>query len=299
MANSKKNSTEINPFFYIGGITSSSYFINRENLLERITSTIFNSSPQCISIIGQRKIGKTSLLNVFRSEETISRFRTDDSDWKMIHFDCQKHHQKFSNGSSLFQLIVDYLCNVFPKSQNCSNGQTTNSTQEISQLVEIIERIIVEQKSLGFRIVLIFDEFEKALTYEKLFYEGVFGILRALAQEFDTFSWVTSTSRPLHNLFEEAFESHSIPHQIRVSESDFFNIAPPYVLKLFELEDIKKLISTYLKNTSINFNDNEIDQIINIGGFFPYFVQRACFHVFEYKKNKLKVLTRMLLQQEE
>jgi uncharacterized protein len=62
-----------NPYYNVGPVDNEKLFINRNKIIETVSSSIFADRPQCISIVGQRKIGKSSLVQHIFRPSTLSR----------------------------------------------------------------------------------------------------------------------------------------------------------------------------------------------------------------------------------
>ena len=58
-----------NPFFNRHRITDPAYFFGRQRELERLYSAI--ATHQCVSLVGERKMGKSSLLTRLSHAETL------------------------------------------------------------------------------------------------------------------------------------------------------------------------------------------------------------------------------------
>lgn len=273
------NNRPTNPFYNTGSIKDPELFFNRKNDIEIILNVIFSERPQCLSIIGQRKIGKSSLVHYVSLPLAIQRFNYAPSNIIFIFFDCQKRFHSLKNSISFYQELLDCLRETLPPEVE---RLTFSIETEGSYIGEELEKAFKALDKIGITVILILDEFEKAVFQESLIKEGFFGSLRGYTQANKNFSWITCTSRPLHQLFEEAFDEFKITPARRKSESDFYNIAPPHSIGLFELNETENLIVTPSQKQGIVFSEDEKRLVRKIAGNFPYFVQRCCYHLFNY-----------------
>lgn len=285
-----------NPFYNVGPVDNEKFFFNRNNLIETITSSVFADRPQCISIVGQRKIGKSSLVqHIFRAS-TLGGVGINKSNYLPIFFNCQTHTNRRTNRESFFRSLIDEIqrqipSNVYPLTKGIIHA--SNSYSDWVNLINVFEK-------RDYKLIFVFDEFDKAVLQTELIKDGVFGNLRGWANDTTCFKWITCTSQYLHTLFTEAFEDLEISSAKRKSESDFYNIAPTNIVGLFNIYDTSKLIKSPLEDYKFEFSKEETALILKCGGNFPYFVQRACFHTFNsrtYNNGELKEIKRLFLQE--
>src|SRR5512141_2185939 len=75
------------PFFNRHRITDSTYFIGRQRELERLYSAI--ATQQCVSVVGERKLGKSSLLTHLTDVATLRSFGFDPSQYLFVYLDLE------------------------------------------------------------------------------------------------------------------------------------------------------------------------------------------------------------------
>ena len=76
-----------NPFFNRHRITDPAYFFGRQRELERLYSAI--ATHQCVSLVGERKMGKSSLLTRLSHAETLRSFGFDPALYLFVYFDLE------------------------------------------------------------------------------------------------------------------------------------------------------------------------------------------------------------------
>ena len=65
--------------------------------------------------------------------------------------------------------------------------------------------------------------------------------------------------------------------------SPFFNIFTPVSIGLLKENEAIDLIKKPSKGV---FNDNDVNFILDTAGYYPFFMQVACYHTFKYKSDK-------------
>ena len=123
-------------------------------------------------------------------------------------------------------------------------------------------------------VVLLLDEFEN-VTKNENFKPAFFFGLRSLAI-YHHLSLITSSRSELIELC----------HSDAIRSSPFFNIFANINVRLFTETEARHLIAQSLDGTGVSFTDPEIDILLRIAGYHPYFLQAACYFLFEaYTKN--------------
>ena len=267
-----------NPFYNIGPITEPGLFFNRKVVTDTVLNNVLSQKPTCRSIVGQRKIGKSSLLRHVSHQAVTQQYAFPSEFCLWLPLDCQRDPHVLRGYDAFYQWMLERLIHQIQYRLPAPTSMA-NLLRETSAAAGRWDDALEQLSELGYRVVAVFDEFEKAIAQETLIAGGLFGSLRARASGSSNFAWITLTTRPLHVLFEEAFEAFNIPRLRRKSESDFFNLAPVDIVGLFHEPDIESMITIPLGGTGGDFTPSDVESIIRFGGRFPYFVQRACFYV--------------------
>jgi len=268
-----------NPYFNTSSIDETKSFFDRNVDIELLLNALFAKAAQCYSIVGQRKIGKTSLVQHIARPTTIEQFDPEISNYLFVYIDCQEDPDVLKSRGEFYHLLLDSLCaeisKVLPSfmQDNAVNQLNPSSWQKEWQ------RVLRKLINSGFYVFVILDEFDKVIMQENLLKDGLFGSLRAYGA-YSKFAWITCSFRPLHTVFEEAFDEFKISRARRQSESDFFNIFSTHVVRLFEEEDVDELIIVPSTEHGVVFSEEDRKAIIEFGGRFPYFIQRVCNHFF-------------------
>jgi AAA+ ATPase superfamily predicted ATPase len=121
------------------------------------------------------------------------------------------------------------------------------------------------------RVVFCFDEFERVMRQFPSS-SGLFDTLRSLAQP-DNLALLVATE---HYLNEMALAEGVTP-------SPFFNIFRPIELGLFTAEEAIEFISSRFTFAEVEVTANEAERLLQLAGRFPFFLQLACYRLFEVK----------------
>ncbi len=256
-----------NPYTNRGTIKNPDDFYGREREIRRIYSRISSSHPQCISIIGERKIGKSSLLYYLSHESIRKKWLKEPDSYIFLLIDLQQRTFELSF-PNLFHFIFRYL------REHVGSQIVPESLSDIEnkpELYEAFRQIISKLGKAGLKLIILFDEFG-TITANESFDSTFFSFLRSIANNYEC-AYVTTSRMKLQELC----------HNTDISESPFFNIFTPVPLGQFNLDEARSLIFMPSKNKGIEFNEQEANFILSIAGFHPLFIQIACSVLFDYK----------------
>lgn len=243
-----------NPFEYGNPIDQPNQFFGRKNELSRIQDSI--RQMRSISIVGGRRVGKSSLLKLISLPEIIREYELGDR-FIFCFADLQGFEEITPDG--FWKWILRVLSEQLPE------GLST----EVSQIVEqsrfdtLSLRTLFEKLSSK-KIIFLFDEFETVLQNPQI-PQSFYGHLRWLSQNCSV-AFITATQREL--------VYHCINDETKTSP--FFNIFDNLVLRPFKASECQDLITHYLKASEIQFMNSEIEKLLEISGGYPEFLQMAC-----------------------
>ena len=269
---------EQNPFHYGNPVPHPSYFYGREDEIKQIVNRLQNMAFESSSIIGERRIGKTSLLRYLCHPDTMQQYGFSE-DYVFIYFS--------------FEGLANISQNQFWRWLLQEIRLQVDDEQVLSAINRTLKRELIEfydvrtvfsiLASKGKKIVLLFDEFERVVAnknFDATFYEG----LRHLTTK-STALITSSKSRLIYSAYSQEVES-----------SPFFNIFANINLRPFPRQDAVNLIRGYLEETSISFSEEDIEYVVSLSGCYPFFLQMACFFLFmayikeEYQADREKRL---------
>ncbi len=192
-------------------------FYGRQREIERVMARIDSPTPQSVSIVGQRRIGKSSLLWHLSQPQIHTHYLEKPENYLFVLLDFQGMKHLDQEGFCL-QL-----------------GQTLNAAThfDVPELhnFSAVETAVQELDRAGMRLVCLFDEFE-TVTRNAGFGTAFFGFLRSLANGYPV-AFITASRRPLQSLC----------HTQEISESPFFNIFAQIRLGPLSPPEVQNLIS--------------------------------------------------------
>jgi serine/threonine-protein kinase len=258
--------TNNNPFTYGNPISDPRRFFGREHEIELIFSRLRNAEFESSSLVGERRIGKTSLLNYLADRDVRRRYDLLPGTHMFVYVDLQMMNLGVTQ-VRLWQRLLRQMGRV------CQDSTVHQAIDEIRQqdaidnfaLADLFD--IVDEKNQY--VVFLLDEFEK-VTENPNFDTDFFYGLRSLAIQHHL-ALVTSSRRELIELC----------HSDAIRSSPFFNIFANINLGLFTENEARDLIDTSLAGTGVEFSEDIVQMIFRVAGFHPYFLQVACYNAFE------------------
>ena len=249
-----------NPYYELNAIRDVDKFYGRSLLFRRFFEALANH--QSVSLIGPRKIGKSSLLCCACVEKMQKRYPFVLNHHLFVHLDLREYLHKTI--PDFFQEVCKEIlleCQKIPTLSLQSNDQ---GEDRFSDLLEQIE-------TSGFYLVLLLDSFDN-IARNKHFGPDFLSFLRAHATK-GRVSYVTATFAPLYELSHKG-----------IVDSPFFNIFYPYTLGAFTEEEALELITQPAKEAGMAFTEEEIAWVRHYAGLHPFFIQRVCYVLFEEKR---------------
>ncbi|HJT56117.1 MAG TPA: hypothetical protein VJ761_06470 [Ktedonobacteraceae bacterium] len=248
-----------NPYFNLAMIRNVEMFFGRNKLLRQFYAALANH--QSVSILGKRRIGKSSFLWCASLPEMQINFPFELSHHIFIFLDL---HEYFNRSSEeFFQRVSREIVEKSTKVPGLTLPAEAKGADVFSSLLDqIVKR--------GFFPVLLLDSFDKLILNED-FGPEFFGFLRAQAS-LGRVSYVTASMKPLYEICH-----HSI------KGSPFFNIFYNYPLEALTPQEAEDLITIPSKDAGITFTREEVALVNKLAGRHPFFIQRICHFLFEAK----------------
>ena len=250
----------MNPYLNRVMIQNPSHFYGRRRELSRIFSRIGVERPQSVSLVGERRIGKSSLLFQVSVPEVQDKYLSDAS----------------SDASSLIVIFLDFqqMRNITLEDFFAAlSGQIRRVNPEIAgpestgyrAFKQVQERLSERNK----RLVLLFDEFD-AITLNPVFDRDFYAFLRSVANN-SAVAYVTSSKTEIQRLC----------HSSSVADSPFFNIFSTLRLRPFDSKEARELITIPSRAAGIPLEPYAED-ILALSGYFPFYIQIACSVYFDW-----------------
>ena len=243
-----------NPYLNRSMIRSPNAFYGRRKEAMRLATRIGADPPQSVAIVGDRRIGKSSLLSYIAHRDVVANYLDNPDKALFLFMDFQEELRLSVEGfiESVFRHLKDQLPALI------SQDPTPDHLQEV----------VAQLHHDGYRLILLLDEFDR-VTRSSNFDADFFAYLRSLAGHFNV-AFVTSTIRNLQKLCRTQ----------EISDSPFFNIFTTIYLGPLESDEASDLICNPSASTPFPL-EQHMDLILEIGGRFPFFLQMACSAAFE------------------
>ena len=259
-----------NPYInYIELPNHSEMFFNRERDVEQIISCLNNEPIQSVSLYGERKIGKTSVaIKVFNLTKNYKNTVS-------IFLDCSELQENCDSQDKFFQeLNKKYFAEVKDEYKEILRINDNIFFNDYLSAKNFIEK----QGRIGLRLILFIDEFD--LLYEKKFAtDEFFNSLKSLSNNSENhLSFIIVSGLSLKQLNNKYNKSNT-----------FWSIFHPLPIGLFDSNSVNKLRHFGFNKYKYILNDEEIDIIEKYAGNFPFFNQITCKHLFESKKDEVKL----------
>ncbi|MGH8564078.1 MAG: AAA family ATPase [Gammaproteobacteria bacterium] len=245
------------PFTNRTTITAPEDFVGREEELAAILGRL--RTLQSSSIVGERRIGKSSLL--YQLAQT-GREKLGDASYRFCYLDLQDARYHTANG--FFRTTLSKL-EVAPDAISETNTRNRNLLAFTDALESFAQS--------GQRLVLCLDEFEMSFKHPDEFDEDSLDHLRAQLNQ-RHFAFVTATQKPLQAL---CFEGKLT--------SPFYNVFTVTELGEFSEEEAQQFIRTH--QDRVGFGDAELDFIWQHLDRHPLRLQILCDWVLQNRQRRL------------
>jgi conflict system STAND superfamily ATPase len=255
-----------NPYANRAALRNGEDFFGRTRELQEIYDLVVHGL--CISLVGERRVGKTSLLIAAASDEKRQAFHIPQE----LRF-LMLNAQYFSSAdeSDVIALLLDRCVQDL--------GITVDGDGR-----DQLRRVGQQLKASGERLVLMFDEVD-VLVHNPRISPRFFSFLRAWTEEFQVAFVVASREGSVELLVET-----------EGAGSPFWNIFRPIYIGPLRPEEARELIRTPAQRLDLPFTDAEVDAILDLGGHHPFFLQIACYCLFKAKTSGVAVGADQILE---
>ena len=267
-----------NPFTYGSMITDPQRFIGRRAELEFIIGRLNGEQPQGSSIVGPRRIGKSSLLHYLTSPRPDEPLRAAPGQ-QVVYLDAQKG--ECNSPDSFRMMLLRALMTAQRLDRRTLDGRLLADIQaQLATATECSwEMARAALVALPFHPVVCLDEFESLLNAD--FDEAFFNGLRSWANE-GLLTWVIASVKSLPELGE-----------IYQSASPFFNLLATIELgEMVEAEADQLLDLT--ETSGIAFTAPERKWLHEVARNHPYHLQIVGWQLWQHKAAGTPVTERSL-----
>ncbi|MCL4265619.1 MAG: winged helix-turn-helix domain-containing protein [Anaerolineae bacterium] len=248
-----------NPFFHRGAIRQAEFFYGRAAEINQILGLLRNG--QSVSLIGPRRIGKSSLLIHLLRPEVRETYQWGAAQALFVHLDCQEFGE--SPADEVYEALYDALVDAAEAAGTAVPlADATGSYRAIDRLLHHISR-------QGTAVVVLLDEFELLAANSHLT-PYFFARLRGLTTKYGL-AYLTASQRPLFNITAEE----------EILSSPFFNIFVTLPLGLFTATEAQGLLGQRLQDSTYTFSPELLDHLIFMVGPHPFFLHIAGYHAYQ------------------
>jgi AAA+ ATPase superfamily predicted ATPase len=262
----------MNPFTFGNPIRDPARFFGRKEDLRQIVNRLRSSAHESTSVVGERRIGKTSLLKYLDTQEVAVELGLPPEEYCLVYIDFQGLTD--ITPGRFWQRVLRKMERAIclPELVPAIQAIGQSGDFDLFDLEDLFDRIADE----GLTTVLLLDEFEY-VTQNPNFGSDFFGGLRALAIH-QNLPLITATRRELVDLC----------HSDEIKGSPFFNIFANVVLRPFSREEVYEMLDGYLAETDLTFSPREKELVIGLGGGYPFFTQMVGNYLVEAKNKGLE-----------
>jgi hypothetical protein len=254
-----------NPYIFRGPVHDERMFFGRIHELQEIAA--FLNGNQSISIIGPRKIGKTSLLFHLMRSSTWSKVGLT-FDFLFVYLDCEVLGE--GSHEDIFGQFAAEIISALEERRLPTEPALDKAVEKPSRLT--FEKAVRRLNQRNLRVVLILDEFERLSTNPNLDV-NFFNALRSAASRYQLI-FLTGSASPLIQL-TYADKSREI------LSSPFFNIFAQQFLGLLPESEARLLINIPSQSGGLLITQETADFLYELAGGHPFCLQVSCFHACE------------------
>lgn len=246
-----------NPFIFSRPVRGRDFFNRKEEIY---TAIGFIRSLQSFSVIGERRIGKTSFLQQILLEEVLKAHGIDPRKYIIIYL----------NIGSLPVITKE----IFIKAIIERIKEQTQIEAEPESVFEKLETYVGKLASNDKNLIIALDEFE--ITTSILNFHFSYW-LRSIFERLNVMA-ITASRNTVAEITNDGMAS------------PLFNIFGNLFLGLFTREETEMMISEMFLRGKEELDKEEISFLADLSGGNPYLVQLLGYHYYEERKKKGKIV---------
>jgi hypothetical protein len=260
-----------NPFYNRGPIRDPGFFFDRQTEVGRALELLRHG--QSVSVICQRRIGKTSFLVYASLPETLRQYGLVPEEHLFAFVDCQE--LGFQEQSGTYADIIEAIEEELPAVVRDSLPEVFEQRSGSYQMLRWLAKQLYRS---GLQVIVMLDEFEY-MTQNQSLDSSFFSSLRSLAGNYNV-AFVTTTRVPLMRL-----------KYARTTDigSPFFNFFFPLQLGLFELGSSEDMVRALVERGMVRLDEMVVDWVVQVGGNHPFLTQVAGYWAWELWREKGKL----------
>jgi len=244
-----------NPYTTGDPVGETSGFIGRQDVLRAVLQMLSQPHPNAITLFGQRRIGKTSVL------QYLAKHLSNSGPYHPVFFDLQ------DRANSPLEIVLFDLARKIANSLDLKDPRHEDFSKEIFREIWLPD--VLKNIPQGHSVVLLFDEFDSIADPKAgQAVEEFFPYLRTLlALNPLRLQFVFVLGRNISDLANIAFS--------------VFRGVPDKRVSLMSEMDTAKLIRLSEVNNSLNWTNDAIERVWQLTSGHPYLTQKLCSQVWE------------------
>jgi len=260
------------PFAAGSMLTEDQFFVGRQVELDFITSRMAAAQPTSINVVGEKRIGKSSLLwHFYRTyKQRVQKYGRQASEFVVVYLSLQD--VRCQGESNFYQAIAEKLLER-PSVQ--PNLALTEPLRQQPMDKVNFSAAMDKWKQAGVLVVVCLDYFKVLFQHRQEFNDDFYNNLRSLVDRC-ALMLITASDRELP-VYRQRFRL----------TSDFFNLVATCHLRELtaqEASDLVRLPKTNLPNLDIALSDRRQTLALKWGENHPYLLQLAAVYLWYAKR---------------
>ena len=239
-----------NPYNAGPMVTDPTMFFGREDERRRLRANLLNMGSS--SVVGMRRIGKSSLVHYLTNDEPLPATHQ----FLIAYLDLQDGRYHTLNG------LLNGAVQAWADQSGRTAPPAVNGLADFSQTV-------ADWRGDGYRPVLCLDEFENLTTRPSEFTSAVFESWRALGNA-GQIAFLTASQRPLADLIASGGLT-----------SNFDNIFVQLDLGLLDEAAARRLLTDPAARQGVAIPTAAVAALLDLCGRHPFYLQMAAFNLFD------------------
>lgn len=272
-----------NPFTYGNPISDPLRFFGRTREVEQIFGRLRNAEFESSSLVGDRRIGKTSLLNHLADPSVRAAHGLAPARFSFVYADLQMVDETMGP-EQLWRRLLRSLSQVMPRGEpgeDVVSAGLDNLLRDRRFDTFDLDGFFQKIDDADRYVVFLLDEFDRVTTNPRFGPDFYFGF-RSLAIHHNV-AVVTSSRLELVELC----------HSEAVRSSPFFNIFANINLRMFSADDFEDMIAKSLAGSDVRFTEAELARAVDLAGLHPYFLQAASWLLYDAYGQGLDAVRRL------
>lgn len=249
-----------NPFYHRGAIRYAHHFFGRAAETAQILGLLRNG--QSVSLIGPRRIGKSSLFLHLCRPEVRAPFNLAPPQTLFVLVDCQELGG--SPPDEVYEVLLQGLQDA------AASAQLPIPPSPQGDSYRALDRTLHHITQQGVAVVVLLDEFELLASNEHLT-PYFFARLRGLTTKYGL-AYLTASQHPLFLITADE----------KILSSPFFNIFVTISLGLMSETEARELLRHRLQATRVQFSEPICDHLLYLVGPHPFFLHVAGYHTYQF-----------------